>query len=196
MLYFCQNHDLFITNTEFKYHERRRYTWQSPGEDYRNQINFFLVKTRCKTYVENSRVYPGSDCESNHHLVGAVVRLKIKKNEFMGRRVRLNLDALSMPIAKEMYNVQVNNRFQVLKLLGEDRLPNKSFKEFKKAVLTTVGEVLGKVPEKKRKLWISENILRLMDRRWALRVPCNSSEEVEERYREAYRVNQREGRRE
>ena len=53
-------------------------------------------------------------------------------------------------------------------------------------------EVLGKVPKKNRKPWISENTLRLMDRRRAFKALCNSSEEVEERHREAQRAIQRE----
>ena len=114
LINFCRDHDLFITNTAFKHYERRRYTWQSPGGGYRNQIDFILVKNRWKTCVENSRAYPGPDCGSDHNLVGAVVRLKIKKNEFKSRRVRLNLDALRTPMVKEVYNVQVNNRFAVL----------------------------------------------------------------------------------
>ena len=196
LINFCRDHDLFITNTAFKHHERRRYTWQSPGGGYRNQIDFILVKNRWKTCVENSRAYPGPDCGSDHNLVGAVVRLKIKKNEFKSRRVRLNLDALSTPMVKEMYNVQVNNRFAVLKLLDEDRQPDELFKEFKEAVLTTAGEVLGKAPKKTRKPWISDNTLRLMDQRRALKALRNSSEEGEERYREAHRAIQREARRE
>ena len=195
LLNFCRDHDLFITNADFKHHERRRCTWQSPDGDYRNQIDFILVKNRWKTCVDNSRAYPGLDCWSNHNLVGAVVRLKIKKNEFKSRRVRLNLEALSTPIVKETYNVQVNNTFEVLKLLDEDRQPNELFKEFKEAVLTTAREVLGKVPKKNRKPWISENIPRLMDRRRTLKALRNSSEEVEERYREAQREIQREARR-
>ena len=100
LINFCRDHDLFITNAAFKHHERRRYTWQSPGGGYRNQIDFILVKNRWKTCVENSRAYPGPDCESDHNLVGAVIRLKIKKNEFKSRRVRLNLDALRTPMVK------------------------------------------------------------------------------------------------
>ena len=106
--------------------------------------------------------------------------------------MRLNLDALSTSIVKEMYNVQVNNRFEVLKLLDEDRPPNELLKEFKEAVLTTAGEVLGKEPKKNRKPWISDNTLHLMDKRRALKLLRNSSEEVKERYREAHRAIQRE----
>ena len=109
--------------------------------------------------------------------------------------MRLNLEALSMPTVKETYNVQVNNGFEVLKLLDEGRQPSELFKEFKGAVLATVIEVLRKVPKKSRKLWTSENTLCLMDRRRPLKVLRNSSEEVEERYREAQRAIQREARR-
>ena len=95
-----------------------------------------------------------------------------------------------MPIVKETYDVQANNRFEVLKLLDEDRLPNEEFKE---AVLTMAKEVLGKVSKKNRKPLMSENTLRLVDRRRALKALPNSSEEVQGRYREAQRAIQREG---
>ena len=98
-------------------------------------------------------------------------------------------------MVKEMYNVQVNNRFAVLKLIDEERQPDELFKEFKEAVLTTAGEVLGKAPKKTRKPWISDNTFRLMDKRQALKALRNSSEEGEERHREAHRAIQREARR-
>ena len=96
-------------------------------------------------------------------------------------------------MVKEMCNVQVNNRFVVLKPLDEDRQLDELFKEFKEVVVTMAGEVLGKVPKKTRKPWISNNTLRLMDKRRALKALRNSSEEGKERYREAHRVIQREG---
>ena len=80
-------------------------------------------------------------------------------------------------------------------MLDGDRPPNELFKEFKEAVLTTAGEVLGKAPKKTMKPWISDNTLRLMDRRRTLKVLRNSSEESEERYQEDHRAIQREVRR-
>ena len=181
LLNFCRDHDRFITNTTFKHHEKHRYTRQPPGRDYRNQIDFIVVKNCWKTCVENSRAYPWPDFGSDDNLVGTTVRLKIKKNEFKSSRVRLNLEALSMPVMKEMYNVQVNNRFLVLQLLDEDCQLNDLFKEFKEAVLNATGEVLRKVLKKSRKPWISENTVRFMDRRQALKFLRNS-EGDEERY--------------
>ena len=73
---------------------------------------------------------------------------------------------------------------------------NELFEVFKGAVLTTAGEVLlGKASKNTRKPWMSDNTLRLMDRRRALKLLHNSSEGGEEIYREAHRVIQREVRR-
>ena len=151
LLNFCRGHDLFVTSTAFKHHDRRRYTWQSPGVDYRNQTDFILVKNRWKICAENSRIYPGPDCWSDHNLVGAVVRLKIKKNKFKSRRVRLNLNALSMPIVKETYNVEVNNRFEILKPLNEDYSSNELPNKFRGAILRKLGEILRNVSKKNRR---------------------------------------------
>ena len=115
--------------------------WQSPDGDHRNQIDFILIKNRWKTYVENSTTYPKSD----HNLVGGMVRLKIKRNEFTSERMRLNLDVLSTSMINETYNVKVNNRRVTLKILDEDRPPNELFKVFKGPDLTTAGEVLETV---------------------------------------------------
>ena len=68
--------------------------------------------------------------------------------------MRLNLDALSMPIVNETYNVEVNNRFEVLKPLDEDYPSNELSNEFRGAILHKLGEVLRNVPKKNRRPWI------------------------------------------
>ena len=103
----------------------------------------------------------------------------------------LKLDVLNTPIVKETYDVQVNNRFGALKLLDKNRPRNKLFKVFKGTILTTVGEMLGKAPQKTRTPWISDTTVTLIDRRRAHKSLCNSFDEDEERYREAQRVIQR-----
>ena len=39
---FCQEKALVITNTLFQQHERRLYTWTSPGGQYQYQIDYIL----------------------------------------------------------------------------------------------------------------------------------------------------------
>lgn len=46
MLQFCQKQNLTIVNTLFRHHNRRLYTWKSPGNRCRNQINYIMVGLR------------------------------------------------------------------------------------------------------------------------------------------------------
>ncbi|CAH1258964.1 Hypp2118 [Branchiostoma lanceolatum] len=112
---FCQDNGLYITNTGFKHHARRRYTWQAPGGRYRNQIDYILINRRWSKCVTNSRSYPGLDCGSDHNAVIATLKLRIKRNSQRNRRNQLNLAALEIPAVREKYNIEVNNRRRVLK---------------------------------------------------------------------------------
>jgi exonuclease III len=46
LLSFCAERKLTILNTTFTHHPRRLYTWKSPRDRYRNQIDFILVPQR------------------------------------------------------------------------------------------------------------------------------------------------------
>lgn len=78
LLNFCTDNSLFIANTGFKHHPRRLYTWRSPGERYRNQIDFILIKSRWRTTIKNVRTYPGKDCNSDHQFLAGVIRMKLR----------------------------------------------------------------------------------------------------------------------
>ena len=46
---FCQESTLVITNTLFKKHKRRLYTWTSPDGRYRNQIDYIPCSLRWRS---------------------------------------------------------------------------------------------------------------------------------------------------
>lgn len=104
----------------------------------------------------NSRAYPGLDCRSDHNAVAATVRLRIKRNLPKFRRLRLNLADLETPSVREKYNIEVNNRFESLHLLEEERTPDVLCKELKDTLKTAAEKVLGKAAKKTNKPWISE----------------------------------------
>ena len=53
--------------------KRRFYTWTSPGSQYGNQIE------RWRTSILSAKTRPGVDCGSDHELLIAKFRLKLKK---------------------------------------------------------------------------------------------------------------------
>ena len=76
---FCQDSTLVIANTLFQRHKRRLYTWTSPDGQYQNQIDYILCRQRWRSSIQSAKTRPGADCGSDHQLLIAKFRLKLKK---------------------------------------------------------------------------------------------------------------------
>ena len=79
MVEFAVTNNLTITNTMFQTHKRRLFTWTSPDGETKNQIDYVLTNRRWKTSVTAARTLPGADCGSDHELLMAEIKLRIKK---------------------------------------------------------------------------------------------------------------------
>ena len=79
LIEFCQENALVIANTFFQQHKRRFYTWTSPDGQHRNQINYILCSQRWRSSIQSAKTRPGADCGSDHELLIAKFRLKLKK---------------------------------------------------------------------------------------------------------------------
>ena len=55
LIEFCQENSLVITNTTFQQSLRRLYTSKSPGNIFRNQIDFILIRSRFQNSVMNAK---------------------------------------------------------------------------------------------------------------------------------------------
>lgn len=75
----CKGRDLVIMNAFFKHPERRLYTWKSPGDMYRNQIDYIINDSRFKNCVKNVKTFPGADIASDRNPV--VINLNAKTEE-------------------------------------------------------------------------------------------------------------------
>ena len=76
---FCQENALVIANTLFQQHKRTLYTWTSPYGQHRNQIDYILCSQRWRSSIQSTKPRPGADCGSDHELLIAKLRLKLKK---------------------------------------------------------------------------------------------------------------------
>ena len=54
-------------------------TWTSPDGQYQNQINYILCRQRWRSSIQSAKTRPGADCGSDHELLIAKFRLKLKK---------------------------------------------------------------------------------------------------------------------
>ena len=79
LIEFCQENALVIANTLFQQHKRRLYTWTSSDGQHRNQIDYILCSQRWRSSIQSAKTRPGADGGSDHELLIAKFRLKLKK---------------------------------------------------------------------------------------------------------------------
>ena len=139
LIEFCQENALVTANTLFQQHRRRLYTWTSPDGQHRNQIDYIFCSQRWSS-IQSAKTRPGADCGSDHELLIANFRLKLKKVGETTRPFRYDLNQIPYD-----NTVEVRNRFKGLDLL--DRVPD----ELRAEVRDIVQEAVIKTIVKKKK---------------------------------------------
>ena len=151
----CQENALIIANTLFQQHKTRLYTWTSPDVhgQYQNQIDYILCSQRWRSSIHSAKTRPGADCGSDHELLIAKFRLKLKK---VGETTR--------PSSYDLNQIPYDYIVEVRKISGTDlidRVPNELWTE----VLDTVQETGIQTTLKKKKCrkakWLSEEALQI-----------------------------------
>ena len=79
LIEFCQDNALVIANTLFQQHKTRLYTWTSSDGQHWNQIDYILCSQKWRSSTLSVKTRPGADCGSDHELLIAKFRLKLKK---------------------------------------------------------------------------------------------------------------------
>src|SRR5277367_1279237 len=135
---FCKRRQLVITNTWFEQEKRRRYTWKSPGDRARYQIDYIMVKQRYRNGVKGSKSYPGADVYSDHNLVAMRMKIKLKKIGNNKRQKKWDLERFEK--TKELFQNDIEKK------LGEERTGmavEERWKRLKDAVLESAQNNVG-----------------------------------------------------
>ena len=92
LIEFCHDKALVIANTLFQQHKRRLYTWISPDGQQRNQVDCILCSQRWRSSIQSAKTRPRVDGGSDHELLIAKFRLKLKKVEKTTRLFQYDLN--------------------------------------------------------------------------------------------------------
>ena len=79
---------------------------------YQNLIDYILCSQRWKSSIQSAKTRLGADCGSDHELLIAKFRLKLKKVGKTARPFRYDLNQIPYD-----YTVEVRNRFKGLDLI-------------------------------------------------------------------------------
>ena len=149
LIEFCQENALVIANTLFQQHKRRLYTWTSADGQYRNQIDYILCSQRWTSSIQSAKTRLGTDCGSDHELLIATFRLKLKKVGKTTRPFRYDLNQIP-------YNYTSGS--EGLDLI--DRMPDELWLELHNIVQETGIKTTSKKKKCKKAQWLSEETLK------------------------------------
>ena len=88
-----------------------------PDGQHQNQIDYIPCSQRWRSSIQSAKTRPGADCGSDHELLIAKFRFKLKKVGKTTRPFRYDLNQIPYD-----YTVEVRNRFKGLDLI--DRVPD------------------------------------------------------------------------
>ena len=81
LLELCTLHNLCISNTFFKGKPTHRATWRHPRSGHWHQLDMIIVRRASIGSVLISRSYHSADCNTDHAIVRAKIRITVKKPE-------------------------------------------------------------------------------------------------------------------
>ena len=154
---FCQENLLVIANTLFQQHKRWLYTQTPQDGQYQNQVDYILCSQRWKSSIQSAKTRLGADCGSDHQLLIAKFRLKLKKVRKTTRPFRYDLNQIPFD-----FTVEVMNRFKGLELV-------ECLKNYGQRFITLYRRWWPKTISKKKKCkkakWLCEEALQIAEKR-------------------------------
>ena len=96
-----------VANTWFEQRIKNRHTWVSPDEECKNQIDYILISQRYRNSAKNVKTRPSADCGSDHLLIKATLKLKLKKIGKIKRKRQWNREILKVSVEKEKFRTKL-----------------------------------------------------------------------------------------
>ncbi|XP_047511711.1 craniofacial development protein 2-like [Pieris napi] len=167
LIEFCQEHELVVTNTLFKHHPRRLYTWTSPAHTpdhiVRNQIDYIAINSRFKNSIKSAQTYPGADINSDHNPVIVKMCCNLKKLKKTKIICRPDIRSIKHPDKRVKVSKAINRWAE------ENFNTTASVEEVNHALVRTITDInetiLGQTQYNKRQQWMEDEILDLMEER-------------------------------
>jgi exonuclease III len=169
---FCASNELTIGGTLFTHRRCHKATWISPDHHTENQIDHVAVRRRWRASLQDVRAKRGADIGSDHHLVVAKLKMKLKakkrQHEIDPRR-RFDVSKLKTQDNRTNFQVTLKNRFEALQTEEKDLdSVEHTWEVFKQATIEACEEALGgRAPN--RKPWITDDTWQKVEERKSLK---------------------------
>ena len=173
---FCATYNLVIGGTIFPHKPCHLATWVSPDMKTENQIDHVCISRKFRRSLQDVRVKRGADAASDHHLLVANIKLKLRKYGNQGQTIkRYDIAKLRNKEKQTHFQIEIRNRFSILNNEDHEQMTIEEYwKEFKDIVTSSCEVSVGK-KKRKHQEWISAETLIKIDKRRQLKEDLNNS---------------------
>ncbi|VDO97044.1 unnamed protein product [Schistosoma margrebowiei] len=143
----CAFNKLVIGGTIFLHKRIHKTAWTSSDHTTQNQIDHICINKTFRRTIEDVRTNRRADIASDHHLLLAKMKLKLKKHWTMGRTISQKFNTAFLQDTNKLnkFKIVLSNKFQAFHdlLSGEGTTVESNWKGIKEAITSTCHEVLG-----------------------------------------------------
>ena len=164
LLLFCNINGLCVSNTCFPHKDIHKKTWRSLNGFSHNEIDYICVNKRWHSTVHNVRSYRGADVGSDHYLVRATLKLKLKRRQEQRSTKPFAVEKLKHDDNSAQYQLELTNRFQALQDTTDIE---EQWHLFRKAVTESAGITVGRRRGSHKERWIQDSTWAIIDQRKA-----------------------------
>ena len=164
LLTLCAAHGLAVENTYFSHKRIHKATWKAPGpQGVRNEIDYICVSKRWRSSVLDVRSFRGADIGTDHFLLIASCRLRLKRRLARPHRPKpLDGARLRDPTVVQQYKDAVRKRLEALATPADLET---RWTQLRDVLVTSAEETVGRRRGTFKERWIQDRSWTLIDKR-------------------------------
>jgi len=163
----CNSNGISIGNTFFKHERIHKTTWTSLDGSTLNEVDYVCISSRWRSYLNDVRTFRGADVASDHKLVVAKIRLRLKKMSEKKYVRPFAVEKLKDKTICDEFCIDVSNRFAMLQHAADFA---DQWKIFQETIKDSAEQVIGRRRGSRKERWISKRSWKLIDKRKAIKI--------------------------
>ena len=177
-LFFCNTNGMSVGNTLFAHKSIHKKMWRASDGITKNEIDFICISQRCRSSIQDVRVYRGADIGSDHYLLKALVKLKLKKIKTSQSKRPFAVEKLKDPLTVNQFQISLINKFSALQNSNdiEDQWEN-----FSEAVRECAETSIDRRRGTHKEQWIQPETWVLIDKRKEIKIQREQIKSEQER---------------
>ena len=196
LLQFCNEYNLWISNTWFPHKRIHKYTWECRGRGLRSLIDYFLVGKEARKQVMDVKAVRGAEIGSDLYLVLMKIKLKarrVKNSSQVRGRQKIKIRNLKDDRVRREYQAVIAELYEEARAGGcaSGKDVELAWKELKEGIVGAAtkvcGTMRGRSGQVKRTRWWNEEVKSAVQKKKVLykRLLDTGNVEARQRYNEA-----------